>query len=135
MCGTGIIFIDTFSAIRVLSNFAGRTGYTTFFETPPGGVYWRGRLQGVLRYLSHCAHESNIRCTSDNLATDNPSCSWIVREPFQALSNQSYRFCFWRFAALDSTPCLRIFFTKSKYPTFRPKTSMHNQVGPQGWFP
>ncbi len=30
---------------------------------------------------------------------------------------------------------LRIFFTKSKYPTFRQKNSMHNQVGPQGWFP
>ena len=30
---------------------------------------------------------------------------------------------------------LRIFFTESKYPTFRQKMSMHNQVGPQGWFP
>ncbi len=26
---------------------------------------------------------------------------------------------------------LRIFFTKSKYPTFRQKNSMHNQVEPQ----
>ncbi len=23
----------------------------------------------------------------------------------------------------------------SKYPTFRQKSSMHNQIGPQGWFP
>ncbi len=29
---------------------------------------------------------------------------------------------------------LRIFFTKSKYPTFRQETSMHHQVGSQGWF-
>ncbi len=29
---------------------------------------------------------------------------------------------------------LRIFFTKSKYPTFRHKSSMHHQVGSQGWF-
>ncbi len=30
MCGKGIIFIDTFHTIRVLSNFAGQAGYATF---------------------------------------------------------------------------------------------------------
>ncbi len=30
MCGKGIIFMDTFHTIRVLSNFAGRAGYATF---------------------------------------------------------------------------------------------------------
>ncbi len=30
MCGKGIISIDTFHTIRVLSNFAGLAGYATF---------------------------------------------------------------------------------------------------------
>ncbi len=35
MCGKGIIFIDTFYTIRVLSNFAGRAGYATFTTRRP----------------------------------------------------------------------------------------------------
>ena len=30
MCGKGIIFIDTFHMVRVLSNFAGLAAYATF---------------------------------------------------------------------------------------------------------
>ncbi len=37
MCGKGIIFIDTFHTIRVLSNFAGRAGYATFPPRRPPG--------------------------------------------------------------------------------------------------
>ena len=36
---------------------------------------------------------------------------------------------------MEHSSILRIFFTKSKYPTFRQKTSMNNQVRPQGWLP
>ncbi len=37
MCGKGIIFIDTFHTIKVLSNFAGRAGYSTFPPRRPPG--------------------------------------------------------------------------------------------------
>ncbi len=47
---------------------------------------------------------------------------WILKWPEVLLDSQSVFL-------------LRIFFTKSKYPTFRQKISMDNQVGLQGWFP
>ncbi len=35
MCGKGIIFIESFHMIRVLSNFDGRAGFATFPARPP----------------------------------------------------------------------------------------------------
>ncbi len=44
VCGKGVIFIDTFHTIRVLSNFARRAGYTTFPSNRlPGIIHGTGR--------------------------------------------------------------------------------------------
>ncbi len=44
LCGKGIIFIDTFHTIRVLSNFVRQAGYSTFPSRRPPGSHLMRRL-------------------------------------------------------------------------------------------
>ena len=60
MCGKGIIFIDTFHTVRVLSNFAGRAGYATFPARHPLGTQMHNSIKDTKDVKSVRSHQISV---------------------------------------------------------------------------
>ena len=88
MCGKSIIFINTFHTIRVLSNFAGRTGYTTFPSRRPQ-EYWLLKINGCQLWYEIICTNPLIRDTDKYLGLPMIQTEWCVQMDRRTLSNAS----------------------------------------------